>query len=129
MTVERKSFNDTSCIIEKTLAVQMTIDASAVDVGNIDQTHILRKNLILGKITASGKLVAYDETGTDDGRRTAYAILVNETDLKNGNPLATATDHEAQALIIGIADPSLCHGYDAAAKVDLEGANRIFFRS
>jgi hypothetical protein len=30
---------------------------------------------VLGKITASGKYVAYDEAGTDDGRRVAAGIL------------------------------------------------------
>lgn len=33
---------------------------------------------VMGKITASGKWVKYDETGTDDGRRVAAGILWNE---------------------------------------------------
>lgn len=35
----------------------------------------LPSGTVLGRITSSGKYVRYDETGTDDGRRVAAAIL------------------------------------------------------
>jgi hypothetical protein len=49
---------------------------------------------VLGKITASGKFVAYDNAGTDDGRRTVAGILVPAAD-------ATTGDLTSRALLRG----------------------------
>lgn len=48
---------------------------------HVDKVTVLSgQNLVagavVGKVTASGKFVAYDNAGTDDGRRTAAGILV-----------------------------------------------------
>jgi hypothetical protein len=45
----------------------------------------LPSGTVLGKITATGKYVAYDEAGTDDGRRVAAAILWEECPAVNGD--------------------------------------------
>jgi len=132
--VIKKTLTQNNPVVDLVMAVPMTIDASAVDSGNPDGTHILRPGLVLGKISASGKLkdywIDYDSgTDTSDGSETAYAILLNEVDLKDGDPTGTATDHEAMVMLYGVADPNKCFNYDAAAKTDLESANRIFFRS
>jgi len=44
---------------------------------------------VLGKITATGKYVKYDEAGTDDGRRVAAAVLLNALPGTNGDYKAT----------------------------------------
>jgi hypothetical protein len=40
---------------------------------------------VLGKITATGKFVKYDEAGTDDGRRVAAGVLLNACPGTNGD--------------------------------------------
>ena len=45
---------------------------------------------VLGKITASGKYVAYDNAGTDDGRRTAAGILFGAVDASGGDVVGQA---------------------------------------
>lgn len=40
----------------------------------------LTRGTVLGKITATGKLVICDSAGTDDGRRTPYGILAKDAD-------------------------------------------------
>lgn len=49
---------------------------------------------VVGKITASGKYVAFDNAGTDDGRRTAAGILIPDAN-------ATAGDLKSRALVRG----------------------------
>jgi hypothetical protein len=48
----------------------------------------LTAGTLLGKVTASGKYVAYDDAGTDDGRRTAVGILTADCDATGGDTLA-----------------------------------------
>lgn len=103
------------CIMSR----NVTIAATAVDAGNTGQTHILRAGLVLGRITASGKYVAYDAAGTDDGRRDARCILRYQVDLKDGDPGAAASDHVANVMWIGEAVSGHCIGYDAGAAADL----------
>lgn len=60
---------------------------------------------VLGKISASGKYVKYDEAGTDDGRRVAAGILYNELDPVAGDIKATIINCDAevtQAKLTGI---------------------------
>lgn len=45
----------------------------------------LASGTVLGKITATGKYVKYDETGTDDGRRVAAGVLLNACPGTNGD--------------------------------------------
>lgn len=40
---------------------------------------------VVGKVTASGKYVAYDNVGTDDGRRTVAGVLVSAVDASGGD--------------------------------------------
>ena len=49
----------------------------------------LASGTVLGKITATGKFVKYDEAGADDGRRVAAAILLNPLAGVNGDYPAT----------------------------------------
>lgn len=44
---------------------------------------------VLGKITATGKYVKYDEAGTDDGRRVAAGVLLNPLPGVDGDYKAT----------------------------------------
>lgn len=67
---------------------------------------------VLGKVTASGKYVAYDNAGTDDGRRTAAGILFDAVDASGG-------DLTGQAMLRGPAtvnknDLTWASGVDAA---------------
>lgn len=126
--VTSKSLPQAEYARQKTLVVPMTIAAAAADVGNTGQTHILRKTLVLGMITATGKLVEYDDDGTDDGRRTAYAILDQQVDLKRGDLTADNEDRTANVLLIGHVRSDQLIGYDAAAKTDLQVTKeRIWF--
>lgn len=57
---------------------------------HVDQVTILSgQNLVagavVGEVTASGKYVAYDNAGTDDGRRTVAGILVAAVDASGGD--------------------------------------------
>ena len=45
---------------------------------------------VLGKVTASGKYVAFDNAGTDDGRRTAAGVLVPACDASGGDVTSRA---------------------------------------
>ena len=56
--------------------------------------EVLEAGAVLGKITASGKFVAYNDDGTDDGRRTVAGILVEAVD-------ATGADAVGRALVRG----------------------------
>lgn len=51
---------------------------------------------VLGKITATGKFVKYDEAGTDDGRRVAAGVLWNELDPVAGDISATVIVRDAE---------------------------------
>lgn len=106
--------------------ITRTIAAATVDAGNTGRTHELRRGLVLGVITASGKFTEYDDDGTDDGRRVAVAILAADVDMKDGDPTASAVDHKAAIYVDGWVDSSKLHGYDAAAGVDLNGAGKIY---
>lgn len=84
---------------------------------HVDQITVLSgQNLVagtvVGKVTASGKYVAYDNAGTDDGRRTPAGILVAAVD-------ASAADKAGRALLRGPAiinknDLTWAAGIDAA---------------
>jgi hypothetical protein len=53
---------------------------------------------VLGKITATGKFVEYDEAGADDGRRVAAGILWNELDPVAGDIEATVLVRDAEVI-------------------------------
>lgn len=99
----------------------VTIVSTALDAGNTGQTHILREGLALGRVTASGKYKEYNAAG-GDGSEDCDAILLHQVDLKNGDPGASATDHEAVVMVCGVAVSDTVLLYDAAAAADLAKA-------
>ncbi len=98
---------------ESTVAI--VIDSTALDSANTPTTT-LRKGLVLGKITATGKYKEYD-TSASDGTETARVILDDEADLLDEN--ATAVDTEALGAFRGDFIASALIGLDAGAKADL----------
>lgn len=68
---------------------------------------------VLGRVTATGKYVKYDEAGTDDGRRVAAAILWNELDPVAGDIRAVIFDADAEVIEAKLT------GIDANGKADL----------
>jgi hypothetical protein len=79
-------------------------------------TTTLRRGLVLGKITASGKLSQYDDTN-EDGSQVAVGILDGEVDLLDEDN--TAQDTQATMVIHAFADESELLGIDANGKTDL----------
>lgn len=68
---------------------------------------------VLGKVTASGKYVAFDNAGTDDGRRTAAGILMDNTDASSGD-VTTATALLRGPAMVNKNDLTWAAGVDAA---------------
>jgi hypothetical protein len=99
----------------------VTIASSARDSENTPDTT-LRKGLVLGKITASGKFAQYD-SGASDGTETAYGILADEVKVVDED--GSAADAFATVMVHGKVDESKLIGIDAAAKADLD---QIIFR-
>lgn len=102
---------------ERVHSVPLTISSTALDSGHTSYTYVLRPGLVLGKITATGELAHY-APGAADGTETAYGILLNEVDLKGGDPNASSADKIGDVLLIGTVDSSKCILWDAAAAVD-----------
>jgi len=103
--------------------VGVTLVSSAVDAGNTPTTT-LRKGLVLGKVTASGKYKEYDPSAAD-GSETAVLILVDEADmLQDSTDGSTTRDQLATGMQHGVVDESKLVGCDAAAKAALD--NVIF---
>ncbi len=95
--------------------IGITIDASARDSGNSPDTT-LRKGLVLGKVTASGKYEEYDD-GASDGTEVAACILTDQVNLLDEE--GSAVDSFATGMVHGVADESKLHGIDANGKADL----------
>lgn len=51
---------------------------------------------VLGKVTASGKYVPYNDDGTDDGSRTAAAILLADVDATSADTTAVGITRLAE---------------------------------
>jgi hypothetical protein len=98
---------------ESTVAV--VLDATAIDGGHEPNTT-LRKGLLLGKITATGKYREYDPSGSD-GAATARLILDDEVNLLNAD--GVAVDTEGVGAFRGDFIAARLIGLDAAAKADL----------
>lgn len=79
----------------------------------------LAAGTVLGKITASGKFVAYDEAGTDDGRRVAAGVLY-------ANVADSAADQNVVAIVrdAEVKEDALT-GIDANGIVDLKALGII----
>lgn len=95
--------------------IAAVIDAAARDDGN-SPTTTLRKGLVLGKVTATGKYKEYDPSASD-GTETARLILDDEVDLLD--EAGSAADTEALGAFRGDFIASLLVGLDVAAKADL----------
>ena len=96
--------------------VGITIDQGARDAGNTPQTT-LRKGLILGKVTATGKYAQYDDLASD-GTEVAACILADEVNLLDAD--GNAQDAHATGVIHGVVDESKLIGIDANGKADLK---------
>jgi len=103
------------------LTKKVTIDDTCIDAGNTGQTHILRAGLPVGEITATGKFAHY-ASGASDGTETGDYILLEQVDLKDGDPGATAADHVAHVLVIGSVVAGEVLLQDAALIADLTKA-------
>lgn len=51
---------------------------------------------VLGKVTASGKFVPYNDDGTDDGSRTAAAVLLADVDATSADTSAVGITRLAE---------------------------------
>ena len=100
---------------DHTIKVGVTIDQAARDDDNTPTTT-LRKGLVLGKVTASGKYKEYDDNASD-GTETAAGILDEEINLLDET--GTAADSQTTMIIHGYVDESELVGIDANGKSDL----------
>jgi hypothetical protein len=62
-------------LAQLTLVPYAVIDGSARDAGNTGNTTVLRKGLVMGQITATGKWKQFD-SGAGDGSQFARGILI-----------------------------------------------------
>jgi hypothetical protein len=107
------------------LRTSEVIDASAIDAGNTP-TNVLRAGLLLGKVTATGKLKQYDEAATD-GTQVVFGVLPVELVMVDGLgvpsdrfvPVIVSAPLKSSALLIGGAS-FIGHPNQAAATVDLK---------
>ncbi len=91
--------------------------ASTAEDGENTPTTTLRKGLVLGKVTASGKYMQYDDTA-EDGTAVARLILEDEVNLLDET--GAAADTEALGAFRGDFIASALIGLDANAKTDLK---------
>lgn len=100
---------------------KVTIDGTtAIDSTNTGQTHVLRQGLILAHNSAdTGKYVDYLASHTATEGNIASCILLEQVDLKGGDPGAASADKVATVMWIGEAVSTHCIGYDAGAVTDL----------
>lgn len=105
-------------------AVELNVNArDATHTGY--RTTYLRRGLVLGKITATGKYIDYDDDGTDDGRRTAVCILNEDVDLLDEFGSAVTGPVMASVIVQGYIDATNLLGIDANGKADLRTAGFI----
>lgn len=74
--------------------------------------EVITEGTVLGKITASGKGVIVNSAGTDDGRRTAYAVLLQDVDATSADvtaPVALCGEFNENKLIFGGTDTVETH--------------------
>lgn len=72
------------------------IDGATREAGN-SPTHVLRQGLILGKVTATGKLKQWDNAAAD-GSETVYGILPVE--LVMTNPLSGSSEDKVAPIVV-----------------------------
>lgn len=107
------------------------IDGSARDAAN-SPTTVLRAGLLLGKVTASGKLVQWDDAAVD-GSQTVYGILpvelvmvdpISGADTDRMCPVIVSAPVKVNNLLIKGA-AFVGHGDETAARTELN-AKRFF---
>ena len=79
----------------------------------------LPSGTVLGKITATGKFVKYDEAGTDDGRRVAAAVLGTPLAGVNGDYKATVFTRDCEVIA------GMLTGIDTNGRADLKAIGVI----
>lgn len=95
-----------------------TIASTAEDALNTPTTT-LAKLLVMGIITASGKLAQYDALAAD-GTEVAVGLLKDTTDMMQYSADgATPADNFGSLITHGEVDATLCHGLDLAAQAAL----------
>lgn len=94
----------------------ITIASTARDSGNTPTTT-LRRGLVMGKITSSGKYAQYNDAATD-GTGVAAGILTHEVDLVG--PETTPQDGTGLLLVHGHVKESVLIGLDENGKADLK---------
>lgn len=86
----------------------------------VTQTGVaLAAGTVLGKITASGKYVPYNETGTDDGHWVAAAVLYDNLPAYTGDVSAVVHVRDCEL------NAQCLTGLDANGKADLVTADVI----
>lgn len=81
------------------------IVSTAVDAGNTNGTTTLRAGLLLGQITASGKLKQWDPAATD-GSQNVYGILGAMQPMRYGAGSSTADRLVGMVMVAGRIDPA-----------------------
>jgi len=119
--IQSETFQPAAFLVNSLETKTVNIVSTAIDAGNTGKTYYLRKGLALGKVTASGKYAEYDNTKSD-GREVCHYILMDDCDLKDGDPGASAADHYARVLVIGKVVAANCIGLDANGQADLAKA-------
>ena len=99
----------------------ITIDKAARDASNTPTTT-LRKGLVMGKITATGKYAQYDDAA-QDGTQVARCILADEVNLLDEE--GAAQDGQSVGVVHGVVEEAKLIGLDANGKADL---THVMFR-
>jgi len=97
--------------------IDVVIVSTAADSGN-NPTSTLRRGLVLGKVTSSGKYQQYSDADSPSGVGVARGILkedINLLDLDTGS----AADKQAKMVIHGYVDYSQLIGIDSNGLTDL----------
>ena len=105
------------------LTKKITIDSTAVDVGNTGQTHILRSSLALAYTAAASGYTEYRTGGGAGEGDVGDYILMEDVDLKGGDPGAASADVPGVVvLVIGSVVTGKVLLQDAALIADLTKA-------
>lgn len=115
MTVLTQGINPLEFLISEATG-QRARDSATVTVAG---STALPSGTVLGRITATGKLVAYNDAGTDDGRRTAVAILGTALPGTNGDYKAQVFTRDCEVWA------SMLTGLDANGRADLAAVGII----
>lgn len=97
-------------------AVGVVLASTALDATGTPTT-VLRKGLVLGKITASGKHAQYDPAATD-GSQFPVGVLRESVDLYDPRAGAT-TDRNGLMQVWGLVKPASLYGFDENARLQL----------